>query len=147
LNFLVVDDRIQSVASVPARGGKVKKIYPTRAEPGVASSFDVGRKGLVAVFKQFTFPAADDPLADAKIAFDSGLRVARFRRQSYSFNFEFFVDVSFSHGGTPPVASYNLAVRCVHYFGETQTCFCRSSCSPCTSWFNTAVAVWRLSAR
>jgi dipeptidyl aminopeptidase/acylaminoacyl peptidase len=49
LHFLVVDDRIQSVASVPARGGKVKKIYPTRAEPGVARSFDVGRKGLVAV--------------------------------------------------------------------------------------------------
>jgi acyltransferase len=31
--------------------------------------------------------------------------------------------VSFSHGGTPPVASYNLAVQCVHSFEESQIVF------------------------
>jgi dipeptidyl aminopeptidase/acylaminoacyl peptidase len=45
--FLVVDDRIQSIAAVPADGGNVEKLYPH--EPGVARSFEVGAKGLVAV--------------------------------------------------------------------------------------------------
>jgi dipeptidyl aminopeptidase/acylaminoacyl peptidase len=49
LYFLVADDRIQSIVSVPAGGGDVRKIYPAVSKPGVARSFEVGPKGLVAV--------------------------------------------------------------------------------------------------
>jgi len=49
LYFLVTDDRIQSIGSVPAGGGDVTKIYPASDEPGVAKSFEIGRKGIVAV--------------------------------------------------------------------------------------------------
>ena len=56
-------------------------------------------------------------LADAKVFFDPCLCVARLRGQTHSFDLELFV-VTFSHDDTPPVASYILAVRCVHYFGK-----------------------------
>jgi len=49
LHFLLADDRVQSVASVPFRGGDVEVLYPDRAKPGVAQSFAVSEKGLVAV--------------------------------------------------------------------------------------------------
>jgi len=49
LYFLVADDRIQSIASVAAGGGDLRKIYPDASTPGVAKSFEVGRKGLVAI--------------------------------------------------------------------------------------------------
>jgi len=49
LHFLLTDDRIRTVASVPLRGGRVKHIYPSDDQPGVVRSFDVGRKGVVAV--------------------------------------------------------------------------------------------------
>lgn len=49
LYFLVADDRIRSVASVPSRGGSVARLYPGERLPGVVRSFESGRKGLVAV--------------------------------------------------------------------------------------------------
>ncbi len=49
LYFLVADDRIQALARVRAAGGRTQMIYPTDAEPGVARSFEVGPKGVVAV--------------------------------------------------------------------------------------------------
>ena len=47
--FLVADDRIQSVSSVPSAGGDVERLYPADDNPGVVRSFVVGQKGLVAV--------------------------------------------------------------------------------------------------
>jgi len=49
LYFLLVDDRIESVARVPFKGGKTEVIYPTRSKPGVASAFALSSKGVVAV--------------------------------------------------------------------------------------------------
>lgn len=49
LHFLLTDDRIQSVASVPFEGGDTEVLYPGRAQPGVARSFVVGRNGIAAV--------------------------------------------------------------------------------------------------
>jgi dipeptidyl aminopeptidase/acylaminoacyl peptidase len=49
LYFLVEDDRIRAVASTAVTGGEPEIIYPTRAEPGVAMSFEVGAKGIAAV--------------------------------------------------------------------------------------------------
>ena len=48
LYFLLVDDRVQSVANVPISGGSVNVLYPTRTHPGVADSFVVGPKGVAA---------------------------------------------------------------------------------------------------
>ncbi len=47
--FLVADDRIQSVSSVPSAGGDVERLYPADDNPGVVRSFVVGQNGLVAV--------------------------------------------------------------------------------------------------
>lgn len=49
LYFLFVDDRIQAVARVPTKGGQVKRVYPAPGVNGVASSFEVGTRGVVAV--------------------------------------------------------------------------------------------------
>ena len=49
LYFLLADDRIQSVASVPFRGGDSEVLYPNRATPGVVDSFVVGKNGLATV--------------------------------------------------------------------------------------------------
>lgn len=49
IHFLVADDRVQSVARVPADGGAVTGIYPERSRPGIAESFEVGPKGLATV--------------------------------------------------------------------------------------------------
>ena len=49
LYFLLVDDRIDSVARVPFKGGKTETIYPTRSKPGVASAFAVSSRGIVTV--------------------------------------------------------------------------------------------------
>jgi len=48
LYFLLTDDRIQSVANVSIGDGTLNVLYPTRRHPGVANSFAVGRKGVVA---------------------------------------------------------------------------------------------------
>ena len=53
LHFLLADDRARVVASVAAKGGDVERVSPTDAQPGVVGSFNVGKKGLVAVA---TFP-------------------------------------------------------------------------------------------
>jgi len=67
LHFLVADDRVQTVASVPSRGGNVKSIYPDDSQPGVVRSFDVGQNGMVAVTTFSQWPAeiyrADDGMA------------------------------------------------------------------------------------
>jgi dipeptidyl aminopeptidase/acylaminoacyl peptidase len=47
VHFLVADDREQYIAGVPARGGDIDRIYPR--EPGVARSFAVGARGIVAL--------------------------------------------------------------------------------------------------
>jgi dipeptidyl aminopeptidase/acylaminoacyl peptidase len=47
--FLVADDRIQTVASVPARGGDIRTHFPDRDNPGVARSFEVGARGVAAL--------------------------------------------------------------------------------------------------
>ena len=49
LYFLLEDDRVRSIASVPARGGNVDKLYLDASAPGVAESFEVGKRGLLAV--------------------------------------------------------------------------------------------------
>jgi dipeptidyl aminopeptidase/acylaminoacyl peptidase len=49
LHFLVSDDRIRSVASVPVSGGDIETLYPSDGRPGVAQSFAVGSNGIVAV--------------------------------------------------------------------------------------------------
>lgn len=49
LLFLLADDRVQSVARVPFKGGNVAILYPSRALPGVARSFAVGKNGVAAV--------------------------------------------------------------------------------------------------
>jgi dipeptidyl aminopeptidase/acylaminoacyl peptidase len=49
LYFLLANDRVQSVARVPFKGGKTETLYPSRSEPGVASAFVVSSRGVVAV--------------------------------------------------------------------------------------------------
>jgi len=49
LVFLVADDRIRSIAEVPAKGGDTKTIYPETNNPGVTSSFSIAPTGIVAV--------------------------------------------------------------------------------------------------
>jgi len=49
LYFLLADDRIQSVASVPFQGGDSKILYPGRETPGVVDSFVVGKNGIATV--------------------------------------------------------------------------------------------------
>jgi dipeptidyl aminopeptidase/acylaminoacyl peptidase len=49
LHFLVANDRIQAVASVPSGGGNVETVYPANALPGVVTSFEIGNNGVVAV--------------------------------------------------------------------------------------------------
>ncbi len=46
LYFLLEEDRIQSVASIPVSGGEVTTLYPSKKQPGVAGSFEVGAKGI-----------------------------------------------------------------------------------------------------
>lgn len=49
LYFVLEQDRVNSVASVPFAGGGIKSLYPDKSSPGVVYSFSVGRKGIVAV--------------------------------------------------------------------------------------------------
>ena len=67
LHFLVADDRIQTVESVPSTGGNVERIYPADILPGVVRSFEVGDNGVVAVTTFGQRPAeiyrADDGMA------------------------------------------------------------------------------------
>ncbi len=67
LHFLVADDRIQTVESVPSAGGHVERVYPADALPGVVRSFEIGRNGVAAVTTFGQRPAeiyrADDGMA------------------------------------------------------------------------------------
>jgi dipeptidyl aminopeptidase/acylaminoacyl peptidase len=47
--FIVADDRIRTLASVPWRGGRITSQYLSRDVPGIVHSYEVGRKGVVAV--------------------------------------------------------------------------------------------------
>jgi dipeptidyl aminopeptidase/acylaminoacyl peptidase len=49
LFFLVADDRTRTLRRVSAKGGKIKQVYPAKNLPGVVRSFEVGKKGVVAV--------------------------------------------------------------------------------------------------
>lgn len=57
LHFLVADDRVQSIVSAPSKGGAITTIFPTRAERGVAQSFEVGPRGIVALASFGQVPA------------------------------------------------------------------------------------------
>lgn len=54
IHFLMSDDRLQVLASVPAGGGTVQRSYPANGQPGVVQSFEIGRAGMavVATFSQ-----------------------------------------------------------------------------------------------
>lgn len=45
--FRVEDDRVGSLAAVPAGGGDVEKLYPSPLKPGVVYSYAVGPQGIV----------------------------------------------------------------------------------------------------
>jgi len=47
--FLLTDDRLRQVARISTRGGDIRRLYPTRQAPGVASSIEVGANGVAAV--------------------------------------------------------------------------------------------------
>ena len=49
LHFIIEEDRVNSVASVPFGGGKIKSLYPGKSSPGSVFSYSVGRKGIVVV--------------------------------------------------------------------------------------------------
>lgn len=57
LYFLVEDDRIRSVAATAASGGEPEVLFPNRAQPGVAQSFEVGARGIAAVTAYAQIPA------------------------------------------------------------------------------------------
>lgn len=42
----IADDRTRPIAAVPTGSGEITRLYPTRSQPGVASSFVVGAKGI-----------------------------------------------------------------------------------------------------
>jgi len=67
LQFLVADDRVQTVTSVPAGGGKTERVYPADSQPGVVRSYAIGDNGVVAVTTFGQRPAeiyrADDGMA------------------------------------------------------------------------------------
>lgn len=57
LYFLVEDDRLGSVAAVAAAGGEPEVLFPTRIQPGVATSFEVGAKGVAVIASYGQVPA------------------------------------------------------------------------------------------
>jgi len=48
LYFVLEEDRMSSVASIPVAGGKIESLYPGKSSPGTVNSFLVGSKGIVA---------------------------------------------------------------------------------------------------
>lgn len=48
VHFLLTDDRKRYVASVPAEGGDVTKVYPSADNPGVVRAYAVGAQGVAA---------------------------------------------------------------------------------------------------
>jgi dipeptidyl aminopeptidase/acylaminoacyl peptidase len=57
LYFLVEDDRVRSVAATAVSGGEPEILFPNRAQPGVAQSFEVGAQGIAAVTAYAQIPA------------------------------------------------------------------------------------------
>jgi dipeptidyl aminopeptidase/acylaminoacyl peptidase len=49
LHFLVTEDRVQPLMSMPASGGNIERAFPADTMPGVVKSFDIGQDGVVAV--------------------------------------------------------------------------------------------------
>lgn len=49
----IADDRTRPIAAVPTDGGQITRLYPSRSQPGVASSFAVGANGI-ATLARFT---------------------------------------------------------------------------------------------
>ncbi|MGI9248171.1 MAG: S9 family peptidase [Woeseiaceae bacterium] len=49
LHFLVTEDRVRPLASMPSIGGKIKRAYPADTMPGVVRSFDIGPNGMAVV--------------------------------------------------------------------------------------------------
>lgn len=57
LYFLAEDDRIASLAAVAAAGGEPDVLFPTREQPGVAKSFEVGAQGVAVIASYGQVPA------------------------------------------------------------------------------------------
>jgi dipeptidyl aminopeptidase/acylaminoacyl peptidase len=49
LHFVIEEDRVNSIVSMPFSGGKIKSLYPGKSSPGTVYSFAVGRKGIATV--------------------------------------------------------------------------------------------------
>ncbi len=49
LHFVIEEDRVNSVVSMPAKGGKIQSLYPGKSTPGSVYSYAVGRKGIATV--------------------------------------------------------------------------------------------------
>ena len=49
LHFVLEEDRVNSVASIPFSGGRINSLYPGKNSPGAVYSYAVGQKGIVAV--------------------------------------------------------------------------------------------------
>ncbi len=62
--FLVADDRIRAVESVPAEGGKVERLYPTPDLRGVVREVEIGLEGPVALASFAQMPAEIYRLSD-----------------------------------------------------------------------------------
>jgi dipeptidyl aminopeptidase/acylaminoacyl peptidase len=57
LYFLATDDRVRTLQQVTLGNGHLKRIFPAIQTPGVVQSFEVGRKGAVAVVSFGQLPA------------------------------------------------------------------------------------------
>jgi len=76
----IADDRTRPIAAVPTDGGQITRLYPTRSQPGVASSFVVGANGIATlarfaqqpteVYRASDGAALTDHNADLVAAFD-----------------------------------------------------------------------------
>jgi len=79
LYFVYENDRVRAAASVPARGGSVRGVFPRNNESGVVRSFDVGPRGLIVVATFGQRPAELYRAADGRMLSDhNGDLVAAF---------------------------------------------------------------------
>lgn len=70
LYFVFDDDRVRSVASVPARGGAVRRLFPRNDGQAVVRSFDVGPRGLIVTATSGQSPAEIYRAADGRMLSD-----------------------------------------------------------------------------
>ncbi len=70
IHFLIEDDRVQTIAAIPARGGDVLRLFPGSDTPGVAEAFDLGARGIVALARFPQRPAEVYRATDGKALTD-----------------------------------------------------------------------------